>query len=341
VEKWTPVDGDTFLTRENFVLCVFGYEHPERRAISFLKYIPSNLKKLFPMRFLSRKWKLQDLELVRPEKLYTAKNYQTTLQTFSTKIPHYIYFSPFYGKEVVSPPIESVEKVYVPSDCMQKLLQRRKKDQLQELAADLATVLSEESHVPKTELGIRGSIALDMHTIGSDIDLAIYGAENFRSVERAVEKLDSEGALSYIFSTKLDRLRKFKGRYKNTVFMLSAIRRSDEIEHSYGKYRYHPIRQVSFRCHIIDDNEAIFKPAIYKITDYQPLNSTSELADEESPTKVVSMLGCYRNVARKDEKIKVSGMLERVEEIETGETQHQVVVGTGTREDEYIRPIPG
>jgi predicted nucleotidyltransferase len=44
-------------------------------------------------------------------------------------------------------------------------------------------------------------------------------------------------------------------------------------------------------------------------------------------------------VAKRGEKIKVSGTLERVENVETGENTHQVVVGTGTREDEYIWPL--
>ena len=35
---------------------------------------------------------------------------------------------------------------------------------------ELVTLLSEESHVPRTEFGVRGSIALGMHDVGSDID---------------------------------------------------------------------------------------------------------------------------------------------------------------------------
>ena len=333
------MDGDTFLTKENFIFCVFGYEHPDGQAVSFLKYIPSPLKTLFSIRFLKRKWKFQGLELVRPEKLYTAINHQEILKTLRSTFPHYIYFCPFYGKEIVSSPIGFIKSVYVPRERMQRLLQAKKKDELQKLAVELATLLSEEAHVPVDEFGIRGSIALDMHTMRSDVDLAIYGAENFQNVEKATDKFNREGILSYIFSTKLDRLRKFRGRYKNTVFMLSAVRRTEEIEHSYGKYGYYPVRPVTFQCRVVDDSEAMFKPAVYKITDYQPLDSTSELSDEGSPKKVVSMIGCYRNVARKGEKIKGSGMLEKVEKIETGEIHYQVVVGTGTREDEYIWPV--
>jgi predicted nucleotidyltransferase len=340
VERWTPMDGDTIVTKEGFIFCVFGYEHPNRVAFSFLKYVPSQLKTLFSVRFLKRKWVFRGVELVRPEKLYTAKNYQETLETFRSHFPHYIYLCPFYGKEIASSPTQFIKKVYTPMDCLQELLQQKEKDQLQKLAVELATLLSEESGVSIEEFGIRGSIALNMHTTGSDIDLAVYGAENFRDVESTVSRLNDEGTLSHIFSTELDQFRKFRGRYKNTLFMLSAVRKSEEINHSYGEYQYHPVRPVSFRCHVTDDCEAIFKPAIYKVTDYQPFGLRSQLADKETPTRVVSMIGCYRNVARKGEKIRVSGTLEKVKNIETGAIHYQVVVGTGMHEDEYIWPIP-
>jgi len=340
MERWTPMDGDTFVTKENFIFCVFGYEHPDGVAFSFLKYVPSQLKTLFSIRFLKRKWVVQGIELVRPENLYTAKNYQEILKTFRSHFPHYLYLCPFYGKEIVSSPTQFIKKVYVPRDCLQELLQQKEKDQLQKLAVELATLLSEESNVSMEEFGIRGSIALNMHKTGSDIDLVVYGAENFRDVENAVSKLNDEGTLSYVFSTKLDRFRKFRGRYKNTLFMLSAVRKSKEIDHSYSKYQYHPVRPVTFQCLVTDDCEAIFRPAIYKITDYQPLGPRLQMAEKESPTQVFSMIGCYRNVARKGEMIKVSGTLEKVKNIETGTIHYQVVVGTGTYEDEYIWPIP-
>ncbi len=145
--------------------------------------------------------------------------------------------------------------------------------------------------------------------------------------------------MSYIFSTKLDRVRKFRARFEKTVFMWSAIRKKKEIENTYGKYRYRLVRPLTFQCRVLDDSEAMFKPAIYRITDYQPLNPHSELAKEEAPIRAVSMVGCYRNLARRGQKIAVSGMLERVESVEAGDLEYQVVVGTGTCEDEYIWPI--
>ncbi len=193
--------------------------------------------------------------------------------------------------------------------------------------------------MPLEDLGLHGSIALNMHTAKSDIDLVVYGSKNFRSLEKAINKLVEEGVLKYVFTKKLDRARKHRGRYKDKTFVYNAVRKIDEINVQYGNHRYVPMRDVTFSCEVIDDNEAMFRPAIYQIKNYQQLGSTSKLMEDEVPTRVVSMIGYYRNVARHGEKIKVSGTLERVENVETGQTNYQVVVGTGTREDEYIWPI--
>jgi predicted nucleotidyltransferase len=83
----------------------------------------------------------------------------------------------------------------------------------------------------------------------------------------------------------------------------------------------------------------MFRPAIYKIEDYKPDDSASVLSKDKVPEFVVSMIGCYRNVAKTGNKIKVSGMLEKVENVKTGEVFHQVVVGTGTNEEEYVWPL--
>lgn len=337
--QWIPIDGDTFVTKENFVFYIFGYEHPKERVFSFLKYIPLQLKNLFSMRFLERKWKLESIVLVRPEELYSAKNFQIIMETFRANFPHYIYFSPFHGKEVFSSPVGFIKRIYVPKNCLQELIVKKKKDQLEKMSVELAQLLSKESRISLDNFGIRGSIALNMHSRKSDIDLAIYGSQNFRKLEKTIDKLENEKVLRHIFSTRLDRLRKHRGRYKDIVFMVNAVRRIEEITIAYGDYRYVPVKPITFSCEVIDDTEAMFRPAIYQIKDYEPLNPVSELADTEIPKTVVSMIGCYRNVARKGNKLTVSGTLEKVENIKNGSICHQVVVGTGKREDEYVWPI--
>jgi predicted nucleotidyltransferase len=320
-------------------LNVFGYAHPNNRVFSFLKYVPSKFTNLFHVRFLERTWKYEKLKLFRAEKLYTAKNYQMFLETFRNNFPNYVYFCPFREKEVISTPLKTVKKVYVPRKCLTSLKKIKNKDSLQKITLDLIELLSSKSGVISEDLGVHGSIALNMHTIESDIDLAVYGARNFRKLEETIDNLVEEGTLNYVVNNRLDAARLYKGRYLNRVFMYNAVRKPEEINSKYGMFKYSPVAHVKFRCAVRGDNEAMFRPAIYKIENYKPTNPTSTFSKDKIPRLVVSMIGCYRNVAKRGDKIEVSGVLERVKNIKTEEIFHQVVVGTGMHEDEYIWPL--
>jgi predicted nucleotidyltransferase len=338
-KDWIPRDGETLLTKEGFIFYVFGYEHPENRVFAFLKYIPSRLAHHFSIRFLKQKWKLGDLELSRPQKLYTAENYQKFVETLRKAFPHYLYCCPFRGKEVLSVPLDHIERVYLPGECLQAILKKENKDTLQKETVELVSFLSEKSEVPIQDFGIHGSAGLNMHSEYSDIDLVVYGSQNFKKLEAAVNRLADEGAFSYVCTKKIDYARKHRGRYNDRRFVYNAVRKYEEIDAPHGKLKYTPVKNVSFSCEVVDDSENMFRPAIYPIRDYQPDDSASELSEDQVPARVLSMIGYYRNVARKGDRVKVSGTLERVENIETGAVSYQVVVGTATREKEYIEPV--
>lgn len=333
------MDGDTFITREGFIFNVFGYEHPKGRVFAFLKYIPSKFKELFNIRLLERTWKHGETELFRAEKLYTAKNYQTFLETFRENFPDCVYFCTFRKKEVISAPFNRIVEVYVPKERLKALLNAERKDRLQEMTLEFISLVSGEAKVPLEDFGVHGSIALNMHSAESDIDIVVYGSQNFRKVEAAIAKLVNEGTLTYIFNNRIDAARRFKGRFRNKIFMYNAVRKPEEITAKYGEYRYSPIAPVKFRCKVKDDSEAMFRPAVYKIEGYTLVNSSLKLPKDMVPIAVVSMIGCYRNVARKGQEIEVSGMLERVEKTATGEISHQVVVGSAESEEEYLWPV--
>jgi uncharacterized protein len=327
------------VTKEGFIFNVFGYEHPEARVFAFLKYIPATFKKLFNVKYLESSWKYKKRHVFRAEQLYTAQNYRSFLETFKNSFPDYVYFCPFRTKEIISAPVSSGAEVYVPKECLQRLATVRRKDALQTAALDLIEMLSRESQIAFNDFGIHGSIALNMHTTKSDIDLVIYGAQNFRKLEATIEKLSKRRTLSYVSKNRIDAARRYKAKYKDKLFMYNAVRNKEEINSDYGLFRYSPINQIEFRSKIRDDAEAMFRPAIYKISDYEPASIASRLKESTIPASVVSMVGCYRNVARKGDTIRVSGMLERVENLETGNAFHQVVVGTGTSEEEHIWPL--
>jgi predicted nucleotidyltransferase len=327
------------VTKEGFIFNTLGYEHPNSRVFAFLKYIPSELRAFFKVEMLERTWKYNNVELLRAEKLYTAQNYQSFIDTFGKNFPDYLYYCPFRQKELISAPLSSIENVYVPRDCLVWLSKLQTPDSLQKIALDLINLLSMESGVELQDFGIHGSIALNMHAAESDIDFVVYGSDNFREVEETIERLVKAGKLRYIFGNRLDAARRFKGRYLDKIWMFNAIRKPEEKVLTYGAFRFEALAPVTFHCTVNDDSETMFRPAVYKISNYMPLDAVSELQEDKIPDVVVSNIGCYRNVARSGGQIKVAGTLERVESTITGEVTHQVVVGTATTEEEYIWTI--
>ena len=288
---------------------------------------------------LKRIWSYKTNKLFRAEKLYTSKNYKTFIEVFRGNFPDYIYYCPLRKKELLTTPLNLIEEVFIPKDCLENLRKIDDLDSLQTKALNLLDLISEASDVGLQDFGMHGSIALNMHSPESDIDFVVYGSENFRRVENAISELVNEGKLVYLFSNRLDKARKFQGRYMNKIFMYNAARKPEEIETEYGSTKFTPIAPVKFQCTVVDDTESIFRPATYKIKNYKSLEPTSELQIDKIPDRVVSNIGCYRNIARNGSEIKVAGNLERVEIIKTGKIYHQVVVGTATSEEEYIWPM--
>ncbi len=337
--NWVPSDGDTFVTKEGFIFNTLGYEHPEARVFAFLKYIPSEFQQLFHVEMLERTWKFGDKKLFRAEKLYTAENYKSFIETFRKNFPDYLYFCPFRNKELISVPIKDISRVFVPKDCLQIILKMEKHDRIQALAVELITMLSRESGVRLSHFGMHGSIALNMHSEESDIDFVVYGSGNFRVVEESIAHLVNSGTLRYIFGNKLDQARKFKGKYQDKIWMFTAARLPEEVDEKYGESRFIPVKPLKFQCTVADDSEAIFRPAIYRIADYKPQDAQSELPKDQVPACILSNIGCYRNVARKGDSIRGAGTLEKIENVKTGAVSYQVVVGTATTEEEQIWPL--
>ena len=288
---------------------------------------------------LTRTWKYGETRLFRAEKLYTAQNYQTFIKAFRQSFPDYVYYDPLRGKELISAPLSSIKTIFVPRDCLIALKKMRKPDELQKMALDLLALVSKQAGICLEDFGIHGSIALNMHAPESDIDFVIYGSQNFRVVEQAIAELANAGKLSYIAGNRLDAARKFQGKYCGKIFMYNATRKPEEAKNEYGMFRFSPIAPVRFKSTVSDDTENMYRPAMYKINDYRPLDPASELQPEKIPDRIISNIGCYRNIARKGSEIKVAGQLEHVEPVENRKDFYQVVVGTATLEEEYIWPV--
>jgi len=339
---WVPADGDTFVTQDGFIMNTFGYEHPADRVFAFLKYIPAKYKDLFDVEMLTRTWKFGSKpltsQLFRAEKLYTAKNYQTFIEAFRKSFPNYLFYDTTRGKELITAPLDKIEQVFVPKDRLVWLQNLKNPDPFQQMALEIIDLVHKESGVPYADLGLHGSTALEMHSQESDIDFVVYGTRNFRIVEETLQRLVNQGTLSYIAGNRIEAARHFVGKYKGKIWMYNSTKKLEEIKGQYGDYTYQPLAPVRFWATVCDDTETMYRPAIYKITGYKPMDPQSELPLEQTPAIVTSNIGCYRNVARAGSQIKVAGTLEKATSTKNGSTFYQAVVGTATSEEEYIWP---
>ncbi|MEM1658441.1 MAG: hypothetical protein QXK94_05335 [Candidatus Jordarchaeales archaeon] len=324
--NWTPRDGDIIVTVEDLVFYTMGYAHPEDRVVAYLKYIPLKLKHLFDVPWLPYTWRLEGVTLVRPVKLYSPKIYRNVLSALRKLSEDYVYYSPHDGKEVVTVPRERIKRVYVPGECLKSLLSKKNPDPLERLAVKVILLLSDRSRVPLSEFGIHGSISLQMHSSESDIDITVYGSENFRRVKEALTALVEEGAAEPLLADRFDELRRNRVIFEGVRVVVNATRRLEEIRERYGEYTYRAINPVEVECTVTDDWEAVFRPAVYWVECENP-----------EVKQVVSMIGQFRDVARKGERVKVKGMLERVEGPKG--SWLRVVVGSGVGDEEYIWPV--
>ncbi len=339
---WVPADGDTFVTSDGFIMNTFGYEHPDDRVFAFLKYIPAKYKDFFDVPMLTRTWKFGanplTAQLFRAEKLYTAKNYQTFIEAFRKHFPDYLFYDETRGKELITAPLDKIEQVFVPKDRLVWLQNLKDPDSFQKMALEIIDLVHKESNVPYSDLGLHGSTALEMHSQESDIDFVVYGTENFRRVEETLQMLVNQGTLSYIAGNRIEAARRFVGKYKGKIWMYNATKKPEQVKGCYGDYNYTPLGSVRFTATVCDDSETMYRPAIYKISNYMPLDGQSEVDLDQIPTVVTSNIGCYRNVARTGQTIKVAGTLEKVTSTKDGSIFYQIVVGTATSEEEYIWP---
>jgi predicted nucleotidyltransferase len=347
IKEWTPRDGDAILTKEGFIFYVIGYLHPPERVISYVKYVPKKLAEDFDIKWLPYEWKLEDSVLVRPAMLYSPSNYDRILSVFKQNHPEYVVEDKNLRKELLTVPKTSIKSIFEPSARLMRLLEKQKKghlDELEKAAAELIVSISGRSRVPLSRFGIHGSISLGMHNSQSDIDVAVYGAGNFREVLLNMNEMVQEDMdLGLLEESIYDTLRKNRFIWNSRRVVVNAIRMYEEINERFGDFNYISAGQhLSFTCEVNNDWESVFRPAIYGIANYKELDPQSRIERSKQPTQSVSMIGELRGIASTGDKIKVSGSLERVEDAKTGELHHyRAVVGSAELkpQDEFITVI--
>jgi len=325
-------DGDITVSTDRLIFYTFGYDHPEDKVISFLKYIPARLASRFDIEWMEYRWNFMGEDMVRPRELFSPENHLKLIGSFKKSFPGYLHYSRMLKRWLIAVPKRLIWRVFDPSQCLIELLKKSERDSLEEKAIQLIGKLSSESEVPLAFFGIHGSISLGMHHEGSDIDVAVYGESNFRRVIDAMKRLEVKGEISLVRETFYDERKLNKGIFSHVRFNVNATRTPSEI--SDRRLNFEPIAQVEASCKVVNDDEAMFRPAIYKVSECAIESGPSFYADRV--LEVCVMIGQFRSLASNGDKMLVRGMLERVRD--DNEEWFRIVVGSGLR-DEYMRPL--
>jgi predicted nucleotidyltransferase len=323
-------DGDAVATSHGFIFYIFGYDHPYEGYNAFLKYVPKEHAHLFNLNWLDVRWSLKGSTLLRPTELYTPEGYPALIEDFRRSFPEYLSFSPQLDRWMITVPRKHIEEVFTPSRQLMLIIRRGAKDPLEDKALSLIQTLSRVSSIPRGFFGIHGSISLGMHHRGSDIDVSVYGGGNFRLVRKALIGLEADGVLTLKRGTRWDRKRLNRGIFEDVDFVVNATRRFSEITNIKRVIRL--LHTVEVECRCVSAHEAMYRPAVYKVEECRVLYGSDPTVRELS--RVVSMIGLYRDVVREGELMRARGVLEEV----TGEpdSKHlRLVVGSGST-GEYI-----
>lgn len=323
-------DGDAVVTTHGFIFYIFGYDHPEDGYNAFLKYVPEEHAALFDTDWLDVSWHLEGSTLLRPRNLYTPGGYLKLVDSFRRSFPEYLGFSQHLDRWMIAVPRRLIEEAYIPSRQLTRLIRRGAADPLEEEALALIRLLSEASAVPLGFFGVHGSISLGMHHEGSDIDISVYGASHFRRVKQALLGLEAEGLVSLKRENRLEGKRLNRGIFRGVDFVVNATRRFSEIRRRRRVYR--PLGLVEVECRCSSAEEAVFRPAIYQVEGCAAVGGSDPRV--ERVTKVVSMIGLYRNLVEAGEVLMARGVLEEVFE-EPDLRYFRVVVGSASA-GEYL-----
>lgn len=339
-------DRDYLETVEGLFFTVVGNVHPTNCVIAYLKYVPS----------LDGKWG-RDRRFKRVLSYYTVPMLLDTVSYLKQYYPHYVAFFDELGIEMSAVPLNKLLRHYRPEVRLQEMIVNPK-DQLEAMAVDLARAIADEADVPLDDLGVTGSLLIDIHQPFSDIDLVVYGRESavkvreallrlYKEPRRGVERLPKER-----FEELLERrqrlfhlskreaeiicLRKWnRGFFRGKDFSLHPVKKEDEVREAFGEFTYRPVGLATIRGVVADSSESIFMPSRWLVEDVESLNGVSV----EGLTELCSYEGLYMGIVNEGEKFEARGKVEAVYHRKRLNHYRLLIGSPEAQGHDYLKPI--
>ncbi len=278
------------------------------------------------------------LRYVKQDSFWQKVNTAEANALLAKKHPEYHYYSTVVEAHYHAVPIADIVAHHLPEQILLTRISITDNSahaiKLQKLIAIL-----EQYGADCLFLGLTGSMLIGQEHASSDIDLVVYGRENFQQTRRAVQAALSAGVLAPLDTAAMrdnyDRRagaldfesfswhdsRKYnKAMVSGTKFDIGMVCLPSEVAYDLSPYQKQAKRV--FQTTIKDASEAFDYPARYRVT------------DAETP-EVLVFTHSYVGQAEKGEQVEISGVVER-----NTQGHCRLVVGSSREAaGEYIKVI--
>ena len=331
----TVIESHYLETQEGMFFAAKGLEHPPDRFVAVLRYVPDPDN--------GDRFK----EGVRYRRLYQFNEQSAFLKKAGLR---YLAYDAVFGTTLQSVPRSSVRRSYDPRQRLRHLDSKTKKG-IEEDAVAFSRVLEYEARIPRSSLGITGSLLIGLHTELSDLDFAVFGVQNCIKVHQALQRLlDSESIpdlhrldpqgmkelyrqrmkdtpMSFNDFAALEKRKVNQGSFRKRPYFIRFIQDMEESEESYGCRRYTPRGRARISASIADTKSALFTPCRYELADSRSTDGASLPVVEE----IVSYRGRFCEQARIGESVVAEGTLEYVRS-NSGKTWYRLLLGNSPQD---------
>ncbi|NHJ84839.1 MAG: hypothetical protein FK734_05220 [Asgard group archaeon] len=339
----TPIEGFFLTSKDNLIFDVKGTSQPKDSIIAFVRYVPTAL---YP---LADKTSYKDYV-----KIYELKERYNFLEDY---FPYYLYPDPKGRGLLQAVSNELIQEIHNPINKLQDLYQRSytSLDSMQQNLVELCNQLEEYSSISIDNLGVSGSLLVDLHRKNSDIDLVVYGKEQGLKLYQTMQEIFnkcfkinqySKSELKNLWETRgqedqidfesfydMERHKLLQGTIGTTDFYIRLILPQQDYYEPYDTTEITDLGIIEIEAEIANDEQSIFTPCIYDLKNVQVLNQTE--TSNITPERIYSVRGRYCELAKIGDKIRSRGKFElmKIDNKVIG----QVVLGT--IENEYLKII--
>jgi predicted nucleotidyltransferase len=323
-------EGDLIQTRDNVIFDVKGLVHPPDKVIAFPRYIPSPT---------GTRGSGKDLY----GKVY---NLAERFQYLQQNAPNLIVHDSVFDADLCEVPHAEIKKRYDPAEKLALLRTSKGLEPLEKKAVTLAEDLKEAAGIPRSAIGISGSVLVGLYTAKSDLDPIVYGVDACRKAYAALEDLLRDGDsrfkpcsynglralfgfrskdtfMSFEDFARVERRKAFQGMFEGVDYFVRFVKDWNEAGEQYGDVCYKDSGYVKITATVVDDAEALFTPCTYKLENV----TVVEGAKLEPISEIASFRGRFCEQARKGEAVTAQGKVERVTNVKTGQEHYRMILG--------------